>query len=199
MPPGLRQVSSRDGSLPWRMTKRVYLPICPAAEMRICSTAPGRSVRWNFLKEIVTTPAWPLLFPEASTVTRCLAGHPRPLHVTVTRVPIGACTDSRVMRTLAGRCVPAIRTTGKGCISVGVVGMAVIVCVATLESPLASLTRSCTTCGPGVAKVVLSVACPAVNAPESKLQAKAVNGLLASVEVDTSETGSPTRGWDGND
>src|SRR6476646_6691301 len=92
-----------------------------------------------------------------------------------------------------------MRTTGNGSISVKRRLTTWMVSVATLESPSAAVTRSRTTCAPGVAKVVLATCWPAVNVPfPARLQAKAVSGLVWSVELDTSETGSPTTGTAGN-
>jgi hypothetical protein len=70
---------------------------------------------------------------------------------------------------------------------------------ATLEAPLASVTRSCTLWLPAEEKVVLIVGPPAANAPvPARSQAKAVMGLALSVELETSETVWPTRGLEGN-
>jgi hypothetical protein len=74
-----------------------------------------------------------------------------------------------------------------------------IISEATLESPLASVTRSCTRWLPAEEKVVLIAGPPAANAPvPAGSQAKAVMGLALSVELETNETGSPTLGMEGN-
>ncbi len=60
------------------------------------------------------------------------------------------------------------------------------------------MTRSWTTWAPGVEKDVASADSPWVNRPlPLRAQAKPVIGLLASVEVETSVTGSPVWGADG--
>jgi hypothetical protein len=70
---------------------------------------------------------------------------------------------------------------------------------ATLESPLASVTRSCTRWLPAEEKVVLIAGPPAANAPvPARSQAKAVMGLALSVELETNETAWPKLGMAGN-
>ncbi len=113
--------------------------------------------------------------------------------------PPGACTVSRLSLAPAASIEPAIRTTGKGCIRVTAGELTAIVSAATLERPFASVTRSRTMWLPGVEKVVLSAGGPTLSAPlPVSAQANPVIGLLAPVEVDTSETGSPVCGAEGN-
>jgi hypothetical protein len=70
---------------------------------------------------------------------------------------------------------------------------------ATLEMPLASVTRNCTLWLPGEEKIVLIVGPPAAKAPApAGSQAKPVMGLVLSVEVEINETAWPTRGLGGN-
>jgi len=74
-----------------------------------------------------------------------------------------------------------------------------IVSVATLESPLASVTRSLTTWFPGAENDVVSTGPPGWNAPLLvRAHAKAVIGLRVSVELDTSKMLWPVFGPDGN-
>ena len=90
-------------------------------------------------------------------------------------------------------------TTGNGCISGRAGGETETVELATLESPLASVTRRCTTWLPAVVNVVLIPGPPTANAPVPVgSQANDVIGLDASVELETNDTDSPTRGVPGN-
>jgi hypothetical protein len=83
---------------------------------------------------------------------------------------------------------PEIRTTGKGCIN-GSEELTGIRADATLECPLASLTRSCTRWLPAEENVVLVVAPPAEKAPvPARSHANAVIGLALSVELDINDT-----------
>ena len=70
-----------------------------------------------------------------------------------------------------------------------------IVSVTTLVSPLASVTRSRTTWLPGAANDVPRMGPADANGPlPARSHAKPVSGLVASVELDTSETGARARG-----
>jgi hypothetical protein len=70
---------------------------------------------------------------------------------------------------------------------------------ATLEMPLASVTRNCTLWLPAEENIVLVVGPPDANAPvPAGSQAKAVMGLALSVELEISDTAWPTRGLAGN-
>ena len=145
-----------------------------------------------------STGAAPTL-PAAAIRLSDLAGHPRPLHSTPIRAPAGACTLSRLSLIPDAVSVLAIRTTGNGCIS-GTGGTVTgIVSVATLDRPLASVTRSRTTWLPAVENDVLITWLPGARTPlPARSHAKAVIGLLGSVELDASETGSRGCGEAGN-
>src|ERR1039458_7177503 len=74
-----------------------------------------------------------------------------------------------------------------------------IVSETVLVRPSAPVTRRCTRWFPAVANEVLTACPPAANTPlPLTSQANAVIGLVASVELDTSETGSPVCGVTGN-
>src|ERR1019366_2710234 len=198
VPDELRQVSTRAGSLPRRTVKRVYLPICPALKILTSRTAPARSQRSKRPKETSTVPPLALFF-AATTRLWVFGGQPWPWQVTLTLAPTGASTVNSAILTPEDLAEPAIRTTGKGCIRVIGCEATVIVSETSLERPLASVTRSRTTCDPAVAKDVLSTCCPATSAPPGRSdQAWVVIGLPASLEVDTSDTASPTCGEAGN-
>ena len=95
--------------------------------------------------------------------------------------------------------LPAIRTIGNGCIRASGAALTWIVSVTTLERPLASDTCSRTGWGPRLENEVRRTRSPALNwALLPSAHANCVIGLEMSVEVDTSETVSPTLGADGN-
>src|SRR3979411_1296421 len=115
------------------------------------------------------------------------------------RDPADARTPSSVSRTPERVALLVIRTTGNGCISVSGAAPTGIVWVDTADTPLASVTRSWTTWLPCVEKVVLIPEPPVANAPvPATSQANEMIGLPASVELETSDTLSPTRGAVGN-
>src|SRR6266480_1850549 len=90
---------------------------------------------------------------------------------------------------------PAIRTIGKGCMSLSAGGITLIVSPTTPERPSASVTRSCTRCFPGVENDLVITGPPARNGSLLvRAHAKAVIGLAVSVELDTNRTGSPVCG-----
>src|SRR6202011_348774 len=149
------------------------------------------SKRWN------ETDARPTL-PVEATLLCFLTGQLCPLHVIVIRAP----GEARIERTLS--LMPeeprrvTMRTRGNGRMSADCWELTGIVWLATLDAPVASVTRSRTTWLPGVANEVLCSAPPAWNDPlPARSQAKAVSGLAASVEPETSETRSPTCGTGG--
>src|SRR2546422_11684790 len=96
------------------MANSVNLPIWPAADTRTSSVTParkGRSKRGN----VSTTELARRL--RALVVATRLCGfilQPRPRQVTVTRVPTGACTLTKLSLTPAGRLAPAKRTKREG-------------------------------------------------------------------------------------
>lgn len=130
---GLRQLSVRIGSLACLITNRVYLPITPGSETMIRRLAPARSERSNRPKVTVTRPALPLLV-EVATTCAALAGQPGPWQLTVIIAPAGARTVSSLTFTPKEYSEPAIRTTGKGCISGAVGEVTLSVSATTLES-----------------------------------------------------------------
>ena len=98
-----------------------------------------------------------------------------------------------------GVALPAMRTIGKGCITISGRAVTAIVSAATLDSPAASVTRRRTRWLPGVANEVVVDCAPGTNAPPPvRSHASALIGLVASVEVDASDTGSPGCGFEGN-
>src|SRR5262249_5514752 len=118
---------------------------------------------------------------------------------TVIRAPLGACTLSSRNLTPEGVAPPAMRTIGKGCITISGRAVTAIVSAATLESPPESVTRRRTRWLPGLANEVVIDCAPATNAPPPvRSHASAVIGLAASVEVEASDTRSPGCGLDGN-
>ena len=121
------------------------------------------------------------------------------MQATAIRAPAAACTLSKRILTPEAVSVLAMRTTGKGCINASWDEVTGIVSVATLERPFASVTRRRTTWLPAVENVVVITWPPAANGPPPvRSHAKPVIGLMASVELDASETGSLTWGAIGN-
>ena len=191
--------SLRIGSRPRRGMKRVSLPISPAFVTRISSVVPAASDRAKRGKDISIVPPDPARLPTVATRLSEVEWTPTPLIRTVTRAEIGAATVSSVSLTpfLVSR--PAILTIGNGCIRVTAWWRTLIVCLAVLERPAASVTCRRTTCGPGVVKVVVVVERPVWNGSVAlRPHANEVIGELASVELETSVTVSPTRGSSGN-
>src|SRR5207253_5440448 len=126
-------------------------------------------------------------------------GQPPPRHVTVTRAPGGAWAVIKLRFTPDEVRTPAMWTTGKGAMRLSGRRITWSVPLATLERPSAAVTSSRTTWSPGVVNEVLRTCLPTLNTPLlARAQANVVSGLVRSVELDTSETVSPTTGVDGN-
>src|ERR1039458_80365 len=122
-PAGLRHMSTRSGSLPRRIAKRVYFPMSPGLETRISRVTPKRKERSNPRNSTGETPR--LL--DTTTRPADLIGQPRPLHLTVICAPAGTCcTLSSLSLTPEAVSVPAIRTTGNGCMR-GAVGLTTLI------------------------------------------------------------------------
>src|SRR5436189_5500285 len=124
-----------------------------------------------------------------------LAGQRRPVQRTDIRDPTGACTARSFSLTPCAARVVTMRTIGKGCISGATAVRTGIVCDTVLDRPAASETRRRTTWLPALAKDVVISDPPAWNelVPD-RSQAKAVSGLVGSVEVEINETRSPACG-----
>ena len=111
------------------------------------------------------------------------------------RAPAGARTLKSFSLIPAPAPLAAIRTIGNGCINRRLDAATSIVCAATAETPAASVTRKRTTCWPGVLNDVPLTAPPPANTPvPERSHANAVIGLAGSVELESSETRSPTCG-----
>src|SRR5436190_185734 len=133
--------------------------------------------------------------PAEATRLWDLAGQPRPMQRTDIRDPAGACTARSLSLTPCAARVVTMRTIGKGCISGATAVRTGIVCDTVLDRPAASETCRRTTWLPAVAKDVVMSGPPAwKELVPDRSQAKAVRGLVGSVEVETNETRSPVCG-----
>ena len=125
-------------SAPLRIERLVYFPISPARDMRISRIVPLARVRWKRPNETDASPT----LPAAATLLCFLIGQLRPLHVIVMRVPREARIESSLRLMPRPVRVLTNRTSGNGCKSGSAREPTGIVSAATLEAPLASVTRS---------------------------------------------------------
>ena len=198
----MRQRSIRNGLLPRRTVKRVYLPMRPAWVTRTSSTAPPRSVCSNLRKR--TSAALRATGPSDATFVCRFLGQPAPRHATSMRAVFGALISSTRSRAPDEVNDPAIRTTGKGLISAGrTTGAGVIgrqasrmMASATVDAPLALVARRSTRWGPAVANETVAVGPVAsANLPSSlRSHARLVIGPLGSLEVENRVIVSPVSG-----